>query len=433
MVVKRAYAKLREGPGSFYEVVGLVKKGAVLEVAQRDRTGRWLRLEKVLGRKGQGSPELEVLSQADAEHPLWVARVATAAPKRRANLSKLAGLCGELRINEATCAAAIRGMDNDAIGLIKRQALSKEVAEYILSRKFTPAQYVAFRDKTLPSGQFAPLAVEDDRAEEAIEVLTADKAGLLVLTVSLKLSGALKDRIVRDAGLNRYVNMVATLVGEASDRYDITYRAVIIETPRINSFSAPGGFIVITTGLLEACQSEAQLAAALAHEIAHIARDHGLKERRNVARELGADVMGAFRELEESVPDPSVFRLPEFEELEDMASWFYSVTIAKPRRQREENEADTFGLVYVYKAGYDPSEMIGLLDRIGRSKGYFGGQYTMVNHATAEERMRMTEWALSRFKLRGNAGRTFADRYTKQIQAWRARHSASTPSAPRRP
>ena len=429
MVVKRTYAKLRSGPGSFYEVVGLVKKGAVLEVKKRDATGRWLCLAAVMGKKDRSSDELVVLKKADAQHPMWVARLATTVPRRRAGLSKLAGLCGELRINEATCAAAIRGMDNDVEKLLRRKHLDQKTANYIVAPKFAPAEYTAFRQATLPGGLFVslPAGAEEKAKAEVINVLTADKAGILVAAVSLKLSGALRDRIVRDPDLNRYVNMVTTLVGEASPRYDITYRTVIIRSPTVNSFSAPGGFIVITTALLDTCKSEAQLASALAHEIAHIALNHGLKERQSVASELGADVMGAFQELEESVPDREVFRLPQFQELEDMASWFYSVTIGKPRRKKEESEADTYGLFYLYRAGYDPSEMQAFLDALGRSKGYFGGLHTMVNHGTVHERIQTVEWARSQFKLSGHKGRTFADRYRREIEAWHKREGDKAP------
>src|SRR5207253_11435514 len=61
-------------------------------------------------------------------------------------------------------------------------------------------------------------------------------------------------------------------------RLTLEWHYAVIDTPIVNAFSAPGGFIFITAGALQQMNSEAELAAVLGHEIAHVTQKHILKE-----------------------------------------------------------------------------------------------------------------------------------------------------------
>ena len=78
--------------------------------------------------------------------------------------------------------------------------------------------------------------------------------------------------------INNYVNKVGKSIAEkVSQRPDIDYSFYVLDTPEINAFAVPGGFIFITKGALKVLSNEAELAGVLAHEIAHVECGHGLE------------------------------------------------------------------------------------------------------------------------------------------------------------
>ena len=85
-------------------------------------------------------------------------------------------------------------------------------------------------------------------------------------------------RVDDNAGATRYLNLVGQSIADAGPRPETFggYRFAILDSTEVNAFAAPGGFVFITRGMLDLCRSEDEVAAVLAHEIAHVARRHGL-------------------------------------------------------------------------------------------------------------------------------------------------------------
>lgn len=77
--------------------------------------------------------------------------------------------------------------------------------------------------------------------------------------------------------IQRYVNQVGHVIASRSERPNLPWRFAVLESPLANAGAAPGGQIYITTGLLFRMRSEAELAGALAHEVAHVVQKHQLK------------------------------------------------------------------------------------------------------------------------------------------------------------
>jgi len=77
--------------------------------------------------------------------------------------------------------------------------------------------------------------------------------------------------------LTRYVNLVGRAVASTCDRPEIPYRFAVLKHDSINAFAAPAGYIFVTRGLLKQIQNEAELAAVLGHEIAHVSQKHILQ------------------------------------------------------------------------------------------------------------------------------------------------------------
>jgi len=83
---------------------------------------------------------------------------------------------------------------------------------------------------------------------------------------------------LKNKKINEYVNKVGQLLTQHGNRPELTYHFLVLDTPIINAFSTPGGYIFITKGALKHVQDEAELAAILAHEIAHIELRHYIKK-----------------------------------------------------------------------------------------------------------------------------------------------------------
>ena len=80
--------------------------------------------------------------------------------------------------------------------------------------------------------------------------------------------------LVNDQELTRYVNLVGKALAANSPGQSYNWTFGIIQTEDINAFAAPGGYIFVTKGLLRQLTNEDQLAAVLAHEIAHVRFKH---------------------------------------------------------------------------------------------------------------------------------------------------------------
>ena len=83
-------------------------------------------------------------------------------------------------------------------------------------------------------------------------------------------------RVIQDARLNAYINEVGQRVAAGSHRPDLTYTFTVIDSPEINAFALPGGYVYINRGLLLYLKSEDELAAVLAHEVGHITARHAI-------------------------------------------------------------------------------------------------------------------------------------------------------------
>ncbi|WP_052501434.1 M48 family metalloprotease [Thiomicrospira microaerophila] len=80
--------------------------------------------------------------------------------------------------------------------------------------------------------------------------------------------------VLRDDKLNDYVSHVGHTLAQFSQRPELTYYFIVLNTDEINAYAAPGGYVFITKGALNKAQNEAQLAAILAHEMGHIEARH---------------------------------------------------------------------------------------------------------------------------------------------------------------
>lgn len=80
--------------------------------------------------------------------------------------------------------------------------------------------------------------------------------------------------------LVKYVNLLGLSLARNTNRPELNFRFMVLDSGEINAYAAPGGYVFVTTGALQLMKNEAELAGVLAHEIAHVTEMHVVKELR---------------------------------------------------------------------------------------------------------------------------------------------------------
>jgi len=157
-----------------------------------------------------------------------------------------------------------------------------------------------------------------------------------------------------DSSWQQYLNQVGQKIVAVCDRKDIQYHFTVIESDQINAFAAPGGYIYFYTGLLKEMDSEAEMAAVVAHEISHVVARHGIKRLQatlGVAMAYELTLGGEDSEIVHTAVNLGL----------GLLSAGYS--------RSNEREADDYGLTYLVRAGYDPGGMVGMLEKLASLGG----------------------------------------------------------------
>ncbi|HOX36424.1 MAG TPA: M48 family metalloprotease [Candidatus Brocadiia bacterium] len=435
------FAKIVKGPGAFYDTVGVVQKGSPIETAGTDETGRWVKVTSYPKSKGQpdagGNQEKpESAKPTDApgdttatepagdaedaedsetepadskEQSQWISIRSLSESKSNIDSEELQVAQTDFQLDESFTAYAIRGYDSNVADFMSAENVPSESIEFLLAPKFTARQYLRFKAETM-KGRDLPVVWHISETPVPLDDMTAESMGAIV---ARKLAEDLRRPYVKDPALLAYVNMLAQWLVEQTPRYDMKIRVIVVEDETPNSFATPGGFIVITTGILDFCRNEAELANVLAHELVHIWRQHGLLEREAIRKRLKMDIVGLEAELDaelEKLGREPAWKKAQFKELNALAYEFLSKTLLSKRRIQDEDQADTYGLIFAYKAGYDPAAARDMMARLAEKQGSFVKE-VFLNHATPEQRIEQVDWTIKKLELNQNKGALLEERY----------------------
>jgi predicted Zn-dependent protease len=188
---------------------------------------------------------------------------------------------------------------------------------------------------------------------------------------------------LNDPGLNAYVQKVAQAVALASDRPSTFkgYHVQVLDTVEVNAFAAPGGFIFVTKGLLRLVKSEDELAAVLAHEVAHVAKKHGLKTIQNSRLTSAFTILGS--EAAKSYTPQQISTLTTA--FEGAVTDVVDKLVVNGYSRDKEYEADRLGAQYAKNANYDPGALKTFLARMEKAgTGGSGGMFK--THPAAAKR-----------------------------------------------
>ncbi|WP_447599160.1 M48 family metalloprotease [Nitrospira sp. Nam80] len=204
---------------------------------------------------------------------------------------------------------------------------------------------------------------------------------------------------VEQPDLIRYVNLVGKAVANTSDRPDIPYRVAVLNHDSINAFAAPAGYIFVTRGLLKHMENEAELAAVLGHEIAHVSQKHILDVIQRTKRIAGISEAG----LSYATKDPAVFK--------NVIDNAVKKLLDEGLDQDKETEADALGDVFAARVGYDASAYVGLLTRLRELKGE--DQAFFKTHPNFSMRIKAVQEVIRAKSLQSN-GVLLPDRFARR-------------------
>lgn len=152
--------------------------------------------------------------------------------------------------------------------------------------------------------------------------------------------------VYNNAALQQYVDRVGQRVARTSHRGDLTYRFTVLDSPEINAFALPGGYVYVTRGMLAYLNTESELAAVLGHEIGHVTARHAVQQQ-SAATAANLGIMLG-----------SIF-LPELRsQAAQTLLGAVGGSILSGYGREHELEADRLGAEYLARSGYNPQAMI---------------------------------------------------------------------------
>jgi predicted Zn-dependent protease len=199
--------------------------------------------------------------------------------------------------------------------------------------------------------------------------------------------------VSQDTALTAYVNLVGLTVAGEAPRADIAYRFAVLETPLVNAFAAPGGYIFITRGALDLIHNESELAGVLAHEVGHVNRRHVIEQIRK------ADFM---REVRDQTGLTG-------QRLDRVVGEGSSVLFTGLSRE-DELEADSIGIALAAGAGYEAGGLAAFVARLEtRREG--PARELFATHPPPSVRLARLTGLAQRLQPPGSGGAVLGERY----------------------
>ena len=190
--------------------------------------------------------------------------------------------------------------------------------------------------------------------------------------------------LLTDPVVTEYVNQIGQNLVRHSDA-SAMFTIKVIESDEINAYALPGGFLYVNSALILAAQDEAELAAVMAHEIAHVAAHHAV-------RQITRSQMFALATL------PVIFVGGPFGLAIEEAGRLVTPFAATKFSRHLEREADYLGVEYMYLAGYDPQAFISFFERLQNLEREKPGAIAKIfaMHPQTADRIRKTQSEIAR-------------------------------------
>ncbi len=189
--------------------------------------------------------------------------------------------------------------------------------------------------------------------------------------------------LVNDAELQNYVNRVGKWVALHSERPALPWHFGVLDDDDINAFATPGGYVLITRGLLMRMRDEAELAGVLGHEITHVVEKHALKTmKKGALAGLASDALSTYAEHKGK---------EGYAKVVTAGTEIYTRGLDK----EDEYAADRAGVVLAARAGYDPYGLPSVLQTLASINPHDGAVALMFKtHPDTGERLKLVTDAM---------------------------------------
>ncbi|MCA1592906.1 MAG: M48 family metallopeptidase [Acidobacteria bacterium] len=196
-------------------------------------------------------------------------------------------------------------------------------------------------------------------------------------------------KFVDDPVITEYINRVGQNIVLHSDA-KVPFTIKVIDSDEVNAFALPGGFFYVNKGLILAADNEAEVAGVMAHEIAHVAARHAMENQTkgNIANGLltiGSIFLGGLGGM-------AILNGAQFGALLGFMKFSRSA----------ESEADALGVQYLYAAGYDPSAMSTMFEKLASKNKKKPGTMSKLfsSHPQSTDRLEASRALVARFPER---------------------------------
>lgn len=196
-------------------------------------------------------------------------------------------------------------------------------------------------------------------------------------------------KFIDDPVVTEYINRVGQNLVLHSDA-KVPFTIKVIDSDEVNAFALPGGFLYVNKGLILAADNEAEVAGVMAHEIGHVAARHGAENQtKGTMAEIGLIASSIFLG---GLAGMAIYNAEQFGAL--AAFMHFS--------RADEAEADRLGVQYLYAAGYDPTAMSTMFEKLAaqnkKKPGFFSKAFA--THPQSVDRMEASRALVARFPER---------------------------------
>ncbi len=228
--------------------------------------------------------------------------------------------------------------------------------------------------------------------------------------------------VVKDARLQAYVNSLGQRLAKQSHREQLQWHFTVLDSPEINAFALPGGYVYVTRGIMAHLQNEAELAGVIGHEIGHVTARHGA-QRATRQQDAGLGVLAAsvLGAVLESQGMSGAGRLAS-----DLSQTVASGYIASYSRDQE-LQADNLGAEYLARTAYDPRHMVNVINSLKSLERFAADQARaegravktsgtwLSSHPSNDQRLQQISQRATQYQSQGNYADEGGARYLQAI------------------
>ncbi len=196
---------------------------------------------------------------------------------------------------------------------------------------------------------------------------------------------AQEKEIVEDADIRGYIGAIGAKLVTASSNPNADYTFLVVKDKTVNAFAIPGGYLYVQTGLIAAAETEAEVAAVMAHELGHAEQRHPTE---SLSRQMGAQLLMQI-----------VLGKDSGQYTQQAAGLMMAGGISAYSRSAE-RQADEIAVYVLNRAGYDPSAMVTFFEKLVALEQQAGGRdgaSLFATHPPTRERINAAKQLINSF------------------------------------